>query len=75
MAKFRFYAFNKKEWIWGAEWNVKGSELPEYVKYGQGSFDIRGDHGIIVDGYGIVVATFDGKKFSFNPYYDHNYRK
>lgn len=75
MTKFRFYGFDKKDWVWGANWDVEGALLPEYVQYGQGSFEIRGDHGIIVDRFGIVVATYKGKRFTFNAYYDHNYRK
>lgn len=78
MAKFRFYAFDKKDWIWTATWDVEPSLLPAYVNHGQGSFDIRGDHGIIVDRFGTVVATFKGtnarKTFTFNAYYKAHYQ-
>lgn len=79
MAKFTFYAFIKKDFVWTATWDVEGSILPAYINYGQGSFDIRGDHGIVVDRFGTVVATFKGttahKTFTFNEYYNAHYKK
>lgn len=79
MGKFTFYAFIKKDFVWTATWDVEASLLPEYVRYGQGSFDIRGDHGVIVDRFGTVVATYKGtnarKTFTFNAYYKAHYGK
>ncbi len=74
MAKFTIYCFDNRDWIRTA--TVTTNSLTKSLESGSASFEIYGNHGIIVDKFGIVVATWDKarSKPKVNAYYKHNYK-
>lgn len=77
MATFTLYCFQDRKWIYTSKVTIpKNDTLDNSVKYGGlASFEVRGNHGIIVDRFGVVVATWDKMNgpVKFNTYYGNHY--